>query len=170
MNMKINTTRFGEIDVPKEEFILMKGSILGFERLSRFVLLIKDDKTPLWWLQAVDDPAVAFAVINPRTINRDYNPPFYESDLEFLDIKNKDDAALLAIVTIRSQPFRVTVNLRAPLLINAANRMANQIILDDPAYHVQYDVRDYRVDFQTAMTGEAKGVERLAKQASAPPT
>ena len=36
--MKIKTIRFGEIDIPEEEFILMKGSILGFERLSRFVV------------------------------------------------------------------------------------------------------------------------------------
>ena len=74
--MKIKTIRFGEIDIPEEEFILMKGSILGFERLSRFVLLIQDEKTPLWWLQAVDDPAVAFVVVNPRLIKGTTTPLF----------------------------------------------------------------------------------------------
>ena len=37
--MKIETARFGEIEVREEEFIVMKGSILGFEKLQRFVLL-----------------------------------------------------------------------------------------------------------------------------------
>ncbi len=167
--MKIKTIRFGEIDIPEEEFILMKGSILGFERLSRFVLLIQDEKTPLWWLQAVDDPAVAFVVVNPRLIKRDYDPLVYESDLEFLDVKDKDDMALLAIVTIRSNPFRVTANLRAPLLINAANRMANQIVLDDPAYQVQFDVLDHRTDFDSQGQDKGRGMEKLARQACASP-
>ncbi len=162
--MKIKTIRFGEIDIPEEEFILMKGSILGFERLSRFVLLIQDERTPLWWLQAVDDPAVAFVVVNPRLIKGDYDPLVYESDLEFLDVKDKDDVAMLSIVTIRSNPFRVTANLRAPLLINAVNRMANQIVLDDPAYQVQFDVLDHRMDFQAPGQEKGRGMEKLARQ------
>jgi len=167
--MKINTSRFGTIEVSEEEFIYMKGSILGFERLTRFVLLIKDDQNPLWWLQAVDDPAVAFVVINPRLIKRDYDPMVYEGDLEFLDIKDKDDIALLAIVTIRANPFRVTANLRAPLLINAANRMGNQIVLEEPAFHVQFDILDHRQELQETGNVEGKGLERLARQAYAAP-
>ena len=103
--MKIKTVRFGEIEVGEGDIIVMKGSILGFERLRRFILLIHDDHTPLWWLQAVDDPAVAFVVVNPRVVKPDYNPAVPEADLEFLDIRNKDDIALLAIVTVRMQPF-----------------------------------------------------------------
>ncbi|HOF04098.1 MAG TPA: flagellar assembly protein FliW [Syntrophales bacterium] len=167
--MKIKTSRFGTIEVAEEEFIYIKGAILGFERLTRFVLLIRDDRNPLWWLQAVDDPAVAFVVVNPRLIKRDYDPPVYESELEFLDIRDKDDIALLAIVTIRSNPFRVTANLRAPLLINAANRMGNQIVLEEPAYHVQFDILDHRQELQEMGSEEGKGLERLAKQTCAAP-
>ncbi len=167
--MKIHTSRFGTIEVSEEEFIYMKGAILGFERLTRFVLLVRDDRNPLWWLQAVDDPAVAFIVVNPRLIKRDYDPPVYESDLEFLDIRDRDDIALLAIVTIRSNPFRVTANLRAPLLINAANRMGNQIVLEEPAYPVQFDVLDNRQELQGTGGEAGKGLERLAKQAYAAP-
>lgn len=167
--MEIHTSRFGTIDVPEEEFIYMKGAILGFERLTRFVLLIRDDRNPLGWLQAVDDPAVAFVVVNPRLIKRDYDPPIDESELEFLDIKGRDDIALLAIVTLRSNPFRVTANLRAPLLINAANRMGNQIVLDEPAYPVQFDILDNRPALQEKGSEEGKGLERLAKPECAAP-
>ncbi|MDI9570841.1 MAG: flagellar assembly protein FliW [Pseudomonadota bacterium] len=167
--MKIKTVRFGEIDIPEDKFILMKGSILGFERLSRFVLLMQEEGAPLWWLQAVDDPDVAFVVVNPRLIKRDYDPLVYESDLEFLDVKDKDDMALLAIVTIRANPFRLTANLRAPLLINAANRMANQIVLDDPAYQVRFDVLDHQMDLDAPMLEGGRGMEKLARQTSAAP-
>jgi len=138
--MKIKTGRFGEIEVGDGDIIVMKGSILGFGHLKRFILLIQDEHTPLCWLQAVDDPAVAFVVVNPRVVKPDYNPVVPEADLEFLDIRNKDDAALLSIVTVRMQPFGVTANIKAPILINAVNKMAKQVVLDDPEYPIQHNV------------------------------
>lgn len=152
--MNIDTTRFGKIEIGAAELIMMKGSILGFEHLKRFVLLIHDAKTPLCWLQSVDDPSVAFVVANPRLIKPDYNPVIFAGDREFLDMKNNDDIALLAIVTVRSSPFRVTANLRAPLLINAAKRMANQVVLDHPDYPIQYDILDNKTDFKTSISAE----------------
>lgn len=138
--MKIETTRFGKIDVKEEEFIVMMGSILGFEHLKRFVLLQNSEKTPLWWLQSVDDPAVAFVVANPLLVTSDYAPDFFEGDLEALNIKNSEDIAILSIVTVRSNPLRVTANLRAPILINARKRTASQIVLGDSDYPIQYDL------------------------------
>jgi flagellar assembly factor FliW len=150
--MKIKTTRFGEIDVKEEEFIVMKGSILGFEHLKRFVLLQNNAKTPLWWFQSVDDPAVAFVVVNPLIIKPDYAPAFGEGDLEMLDIKKDKDIAVLSIVSVRSNPFKVTANLRAPILINAEKRTAGQIVLENSDYPIQYDVVD--ADESMARSGE----------------
>ncbi|MCX5855195.1 MAG: flagellar assembly protein FliW [Deltaproteobacteria bacterium] len=161
--MKINTSRFGEIEIRESELIVMKGSILGFENLNRFVLLINDAKTPLWWMQCVDTPSVAFVVVNPRIIKPDYDPVVLEGHREFLDIKNSDDMALLSIVTVRSHPFRVTANLRAPILINAAKRMANQIVLEDPDYPIQYDVLDHKADFDRGLSDEPGGPGGLDK-------
>ncbi|MBN1380243.1 MAG: flagellar assembly protein FliW [Deltaproteobacteria bacterium] len=140
--MKITTTRFGDIDVKESEFITLHGSILGFEHLREFVLLSGEQNTPFWWLQSVQEPAVAFVVINPQIVKPDYAPAISEDDFEFLDIKKKKDIALLAIMTIRSNPLRITVNLRAPILINARTRKANQIILADSEIPIQYDVLD----------------------------
>jgi len=166
--VKIKTTRFGQIDINESELIVMKGPILGFEHLRRFVLLIHDRSTPLCWLQSVEDPSTAFVVINPRIIRPDYNPPIVEGDVEFLDIKKNEEIALLAIVTVRSQPFRVTANIRAPILINAENRMARQIVLDDPGYPIQYNVIDHKADVNKGVSltggGWTKTTGRLAQQ------
>ena len=142
--MKIETTRFGKIDIKKSELIVLKGPIFGFQRFNRFVLLIPRKNTPLWWLQSVDDPALAFVVINPCIVKPGYNPEISIIDIEFLNIQSQEDIALLSIVTVRSHPFRVTVNLRAPILINAASRMAHQVVLDDPNYPIQYDLIDHK--------------------------
>ena len=165
--MKINTSRFGVIDVADSEWIVMKGSILGFEHLKRFMLLIHEENTPLCWLQSVDDPAVAFVVVNPRTIKADYNPDVYERDLKFLDIKDDNDIALLSIITVRSNPFRMTANLKAPILVNAANRMAIQVILDDPDYPIQYDILDNKADVEQCLSDTHSDRCRLSKLPSA---
>lgn len=138
--MKINTSRFGEMEATESALLVMKGAILGFERRSRYILLTHDPDTPLWWLQSVDDPDLAFVVVNPRVVKPDYNPAIDDEDLAFLDIKDRADSILLAIVTVRSNPFRLTANLRAPILINATQRTANQVILSDPDHPIQYDV------------------------------
>jgi flagellar assembly factor FliW len=171
--MKINTTRFGEIEVTETEFITMHGSILGFEDLRQFVLLIGAKDTPFWWLQSVEEPAVAFVVINPQIVKPDYTPALSEDDLDFLDIRKNEDLALLAIVTIRSNPMLITANLRAPILINASTRMANQIILADPDIPIQYDVVDNRLNLnKTPEAADAdltisKGLDRLSDTAAA---
>jgi flagellar assembly factor FliW len=161
--MKVHTTRFGEIEIQESELIIMKGAILGFEHLRRFVLLMNDGKTPLWWLQCVDDSSVAFVVINPCMIKQDYSPIMHGEDLDFLDIRHREDIALLCIVTVRSHPFRVTVNLRAPILINAENRLANQVVLEDPDYPIQHDIIDNREAFTDGLSDEDSPIARLGK-------
>ena len=150
--MIIDTTRFGEIDIKESELIVMRGPIFGFERLSRFVLLIHNKNTPLWWLQSVEDPSIAFVVVNPRIVKPDYNPTIFIEDVESLDIKSSDHTALLAIVTVRSQPLRVTANLRAPILINAETRLARQVVLEDTDYPIQYDVLDHKEDVNRCLS------------------
>ena len=136
--MKIQTKRFAALEIDENKIILMQKGILGFEDYKRFFLLMPSAGEPLMWLQAVDEPALAFVVANPCVIKGDYEPAIMENDLELLDIKRGEDIVLLAIVTVHSQPLRVTANLRAPILINAVNRKANQIVLDEPTYPIQY--------------------------------
>jgi flagellar assembly factor FliW len=160
--VKIATTRFGEIDIRESEMITIKGSILGFGRLRRFVLLIHDDQTPLWWMQSVDDPAIAFVVINPRIVKPDYTPALQKEDLDFLDIRNEEDIALLSIVTVRPQPLRITANIRAPLLINATSRTGNQIVLENTDYPIQYDVLGNRANVETWLSSTCAHTDKLS--------
>lgn len=121
--MNILTTRFGNIDIEDDKIIFFKGPILGFENWRRFVLLKSQEKeAPLMWLQSLDNPALAFVVVSPYVVKKDYDPFLTESDLEFLQIDKVEDVAVLSIVTVRLNPLRITVNLRAPLVINVLRR------------------------------------------------
>jgi flagellar assembly factor FliW len=153
--MNIETTRFGKIDTNETDFIIMKGAILGFEHLERFVLMIHDSNTPFMWMQSVDDPSIAFVVIDPSIVKSDYKPEFLESDLNFLDIQGKSLGVILSIVTVRSNPFRLTVNLRAPLLINPENRTAAQIVLDGD-FPIQYETLNHLNGLDTDVQEDRK--------------
>jgi flagellar assembly factor FliW len=136
--VNIATTRFGEIDIDESKIIDMQGEILGFEHLKKYILHMQDDKTPFWWFQSLDDGAIAFVVINPLVVKPDYEPVISDDDVQCLGIESVEDVVLMAIVTIRSNPVTVSVNLRAPIVINSRNKLAKQVVLDDPEYPVQY--------------------------------
>jgi flagellar assembly factor FliW len=150
--VEINTTHFGRIRINESELIIMSGSLLGFEQLKKFVLLTVEDNKPFLWLQSVEDPAIAFVVINPSTVKPDYTPPISEGDLELLGIQGPEEIALLSIATVRSDPFRATANLRAPILINTEKRLAKQIIIEDQDYPIQHDILGNKADFMSGLS------------------
>ena len=128
--MKIKSTRFGEIEVAHNKIITFTLGIPGFEDLKRYFLI--DYKEPIQWLHAVDDPDVAFIVTNPFLLFPDYFVNIRDDAETLLDIKDPGDMAILVILTVAGD--RVTANLKAPLIMNAANFTAVQIILDDERY------------------------------------
>ena len=65
--MKVNTTRFGELQVNKEDVINFQEGLLGFENLKKFFVVDPGDSTLILWLQSIDDEKVAFPIIE-RTI------------------------------------------------------------------------------------------------------
>lgn len=136
--MNIITTRFGEINVDETKIIDIRGSIIGFEYLNHFVLHIEDENNPFWWFQSVEDGTIAFVVINPFIAKADFEPVIEDDDIKLLEIECAEDVVMLAIVTIRQNPFSVSVNLKAPIAVNAKKKIAKQIILDDPSCPIQY--------------------------------
>ncbi|MFS8582256.1 MAG: flagellar assembly protein FliW, partial [Limnochordales bacterium] len=70
--MRLNTPRFGEVDVKEEDIIVFPAGILGFEHVQRYVWLEHSDDGVFHILQGVDDPAVAFVLINPLVFRPDY--------------------------------------------------------------------------------------------------
>jgi flagellar assembly factor FliW len=147
--MKIDTVRFGTIEVDESRVITMKGCILGFDHLHHYAILLQDQNNPLWWLQSIEDSAVAFVVIDPSVIKRDYHPTISIVDRIFLEISREEEISFLSIVTIRHQPFCVTANLRAPLVINEEKCLGSQIILEEADYPIRYDMSSVELEEST---------------------
>ena len=146
--MRISTTRFGDISIDESRVIQMREGMLGFEHLGRYVLLTQDKKIPFWWFQSLEDGSIAFVVINSLAVKPDYEPVISDDEVKLLEIASPEDAVLLSVVTIRSDPFKVTANLRAPIVINAKKMLAKQVVLVEPDYPVQHPITENKVFFE----------------------
>ena len=137
--MKIMTTRFGEVDIEDEKIVHFPEGIIGFHSLKRFVLLGKQSRLVMW-LQAVDNPKIAFIMINPFLFEPDYNPQLAQEDMNFLKVNTASELHILAIVVVPEDPQKMTANLLGPVVINTREKVGKQVILLEGNYSVKHPI------------------------------
>lgn len=142
--MKIKTSRFGTIDVDETRIISFPRSIPGFPDEKQYILVPHDSDSPFYWLQSVDNPDLAFIVINPFVIAADYSFEIPDPVLDDLGITHASRVQTLVLITIRQDGNHgdgrtsITANLLGPLVINTENMSAAQIVLDPAVYDVRF--------------------------------
>lgn len=127
MKVKFRTTRFGELQVDEERVIWFPRGLLGFAGVKRYVLLDYEE-TPVKWLQAVDDPDIAFIVMDPKVLVEDYEINLDDAMREALQLEDEDDLAVLTIVRVENG--KVIANLKGPLLFNSRRKIGLQAVLE----------------------------------------
>ena len=127
--MQIETSRFGTLELGEDVFIQFPWGIPGFGPLKRYVLL-EHRNGPFQWLQAVDDPTVAFVVCAPDVLGYRYSLPSDKADP--IERDRLDDLAILVMVCFDREHKSLRPHLRGPLRLNAANRQAYQWVIDPP--------------------------------------
>ncbi len=138
----ISTKFWGELEIEMDEVIFFKRGIPGFKNNKQFALLDSEDIKPFYWLVNVEDPGLAFVLIDPQNFLQDYQPKLYESDLMELKADPNDVIVMLAIITLTTDPVKSTVNLLGPLLINTTKKLGKQIVVVDDQYSTKYLILD----------------------------
>lgn len=139
--VQIDTLVKGTIDVPEQQIIHFTQALIGFEQHQRFVLL-QTDKGPLYWLQAVDNAKVAFAVLAPFQAGLDPDMPLTNRDVDDIGASGLDDIDVYTLLVLDQDPSQIRTNLRAPILIGRSSNKAKQTVLDAPHLPVQFFLRD----------------------------
>ena len=129
--MRIQTSRFGLIELTQNDLIEFPEGILGFGQLRKFVLLDDPNDEIFAWLQSCEEPGIAFPVLEPELFAEGYNPVLAKSDLSALRLGPNNDHRMFCIVTIPKDPTQMTANLKAPVVINIKERVARQCVLQD---------------------------------------
>ncbi|KAB8029848.1 flagellar assembly protein FliW [Fluviispira multicolorata] len=140
--MKINTSRFGEIEVNESDLLNLPDGLIGFPELNQFILLDHDVDSPFKWLQSINDPAMAFIIISPLSFRPDYMVEVTEEEVAALKLTNPDEAVISVIVTIPMDPKKMSANLKAPLVFNLSNKLGKQVILKDPQYQTKHFIME----------------------------
>jgi flagellar assembly factor FliW len=140
--IKVATSRFGEVEVPLEQVLTLSHGMVGFPHLARYLLLKHREGSPFHWLQSVDSPDLAFVVMNPLLFEPTYEITLGPAETKLLEISDPKQIQVWVVVTIpHGVPENMTANLKAPLVVNLANRKAAQVILEDPKYPLRHPLR-----------------------------
>ncbi len=121
--MRVETNRFGVVEVANDRVIEFPWGIPGFESVKRYVLIEYKDG-PFQWLQAVDEPSLAFVVCPPEAIGISYRIP--PSRLEPVEAKTQEEVVTLSLISFDREKNIIRFHLKSPLIFNVHLRKAYQ--------------------------------------------
>lgn len=124
--MRINTTRFGRIDVDAADLLTFPSGLPGLEHCREWALLADADNDALGWLQSTVRGDVAIAVVSPRRFVPQYQVRIPRSELTPLRLHDIRQAQLVVIVG--KNATSLTLNLKAPIVINLEERTGRQVV------------------------------------------
>jgi len=136
--MMIQTGRFGQLNISEQEIIEIPQGLLGFPDLKRFCLVDPADDTLILWLQSLQNPEIAFPVLEPKVFRPEYAARLSAAELRELRLENVNQSAVFAILTIPSDATQMTANLKAPVVINLKAQIARQVVLQENEYSVKH--------------------------------
>ncbi|MBU0483734.1 MAG: flagellar assembly protein FliW [Proteobacteria bacterium] len=131
----VKTSRFGEVEVDLDRVITLTSPLLGFPESRRFFLRAHGPDSPFMWLQSLDNPNLAFVVVQPLVVNPEYRPAVNMQVRTELEIKDDTEMDLMLILTIPAgRAKEMTANLLGPVVFNVRKRLARQMLLDPTRY------------------------------------
>jgi flagellar assembly factor FliW len=133
-----DTTRFGNIEIPETDVLTLPEGLVGFNLYHRFTILKDPEQEPFLWLQSLDEPDLAFVVVNPLLFFPGYEIKIKKSELASIGLESLSQAEVLTIVTIPTNPMDLTTNLRGPLLVNVEEKVGKQFVLIDDRFTTKH--------------------------------
>ena len=146
--MEIQTTRFGTLSVDDSRVITVPKGLLGFPQHTRFALIQTSEEDYFFWLQSIDEPGLAFVVTDPGIFFKDYDVPLREETL--VDLAIEDTAAVQFFVICNKVDNWLTGNLLGPIVVNAANRHAEQVVLTEKKWTTRQPLLKLQADLPLA--------------------
>jgi flagellar assembly factor FliW len=150
--MKINTLHFGELEINEESIFTFESGIPGFKNEKKFTLINLPDNPTFQFLQSIENENLCFVVTSPYLFYRDYEFKLDEGTIEQVSVEKPEDVTVYSVVTLQEPFEKSTLNLQAPLLFNAKNRKAKQMVLNDKRYRTKHPLRQESEEVNHAST------------------
>lgn len=136
--MEVKTLKFGTLEVAEQDVIHFSQGIPGLPHLKRFVLCDAPDIEPFTFLQSIDSPEISFLLVVPHDVFPGYRFQMTDEARNEVAFAEGHTLAVYAIVTPAPVIADTTVNLLAPVIINAQEMRGHQLIQESGDYAVRH--------------------------------
>lgn len=134
--MKIQTSRFGELEVDDSRIITFPKGLLGFAKYTHFALIQPSEESVFFWLQCTQRTELAFVVVDPSIFLSDYRVQLKGEELGIIELSDPKLAQVLVVVN--KVAGMLTANLQGPLVINSARCLGKQLVLSDKKHTTRH--------------------------------
>lgn len=132
--MKVETYLFGSVEVNPEKIITFPNGLVAFEDCKRFTLVHEEGKEQpsSYTLQSLDDPGLAFQIVDPTTLGFNYELALSDTENALLQSPAAEDVAVMQVLFKSESDGKAAIspNLRAPLVINTRARIGLQKVME----------------------------------------
>ena len=146
--MEIVSSRFGRVSVDDDRIITFPSGVLGFPDHRRFALIQTSQENYFFWLQSVEDSSLAFVVTDPSIFFKDYEVPLRDETRTELLVG--EVATVQCFVICNKVGEWLTGNLLGPIVVNAENRLAQQVVLTEKKWTTRQPLLKLHADMPLA--------------------
>jgi len=132
VRVELNTRLFGKLEFDESIVYHFPNGLPGFEELHKFIVINDKDTEPLKWLLSVNELSIGFPILEIGQIDPELSSEIPEGELKF--------STALVIVTLNRAPDPMTVNLKAPIILNNDTKTGKQIILNSDKYSSKHKI------------------------------
>ena len=160
--IEIQSTRFGTLLVDEERIINFRSGLLGFPEHRRFALIQTGEENYFFWLQSLDEPNLAFVVTDPAIFFKGYEVPLRDETRQDLRLGAPAEEGGFPLTTATAGTFLqvfvicnkvddwLTGNLLGPLVVNAQNRLGQQVVLTEKKWTTRQPLMRLEADVPLA--------------------
>ena len=143
--LTLETRDYGTIEYEESDIIHFPDGLFGFNELKDYIPLVLDENedNTILLLQSLENTDIAFAVVNPFSLDPDYNPVLSPEELSYLNVKSENDLSYYVVCVLHSNYLDNTVNMKAPIVINPDKRVAMQVILNQSEYDFRHKLSSF---------------------------
>ena len=129
MAVTLQSSRFGEIEIPDEAVIDFPAGLIGLGG-RRYALLAREEDSAFVWLHSLEDPTLAVPLTNPWRFYSSYEVELSDEEADRIGVGDADNTSVYVTVRAAETLHEFAANLRAPILINGG--CGHQVINQAP--------------------------------------
>lgn len=127
--MRIETTRFGTLEINERELFLFPQGLIGMETLRQWALVADPANPVVVWLQSASRDDRAIPLISPRSFVEGFRVRVHRRALAPVQLRNGDRTYVLTALS--EDHGALVTNLRAPIVLNLHRHLGCQVITED---------------------------------------